>query len=156
MAKKKIGLKSTLKKNQGSDDLALPTMKTLPKVQKDLEDMREAVDVLHQNEKLEEAKLKPKEQPKPISEEQINPIKSEKQAIQEPIVEKRDAVKSKNTSVKQINSPNKPKPEKLKRLTIDLDKRLHKLVKLRCDENEVSMRAYIIGLIETDIKKKKR
>ena len=44
---------------------------------------------------------------------------------------------------------------KLKRLTIDMEKPLHKRVKIWCDEQEVSMREYIIGLIEKDMKKKR-
>jgi len=88
--------------------------------------------------------------------EDLTLVKTDKKAIQDPIIEKQVAEKVKNSPERQIKEEIKPKVEKLKRLTIDLDKKLHKLVKLRCDENEVSMRAYIIGLIETDIKQKKR
>ena len=64
-------------------------------------------------------------------------------------------------SVKDVYKVNPKKeakvaPEiKLKRLTIDMAKPLHKRVKIWCDEQEVSMREYIIGLIEKDMKRKR-
>lgn len=157
MAKKKIGLKSTLKKNQ-EEDLSLPTMKPLPKNQKDLQDMKEAVEILHQNERGGESVSS---SPKAIINEEkaITPKAIEKpveREIKETIVEKPVPQKTSNSPERQIKGKIKPEIVKLKRLTIDLDKKLHKLVKLHCDEIEVSMRAYIIALIETDIKKKRK
>lgn len=145
MAKKKIGLKRTLKKNQDSlEDLNLPNRKPLPKTEKDLDGMKLAVEELHQTERVGETmKASP-------SKPQVEPLKTEtKQETKEPQSEKSATKVSPKKETRAA-------PEiKLKRLTIDMEKPLHKRMKIWCDEQEVSMREYIIGLIEKDMKKKR-
>ncbi len=113
MAKKKTGLKGTLKKNQ-TPDLALPKKKALPKVQKDISNMEQTVEELHKEEEI-------------VVVEKKKPAKSQKVKEETPI--------------------------KMKRLTIDLDKALHKKLKVQCYQSEVSMREYVIGLIQKDLQK---
>lgn len=132
MAKKKFNVSSTLGKNK----ITPPEPTLAPKIPlrkntKDLEEVKEKVESLHSTEKPVEKPVEvaavsvPVETPKPNSRTQSIRKKTEK-----PV-----------------------EPEKLVRLTIDTPAEMHTRLKVKAVLSGISMRDYILKLLERELKK---
>jgi len=132
MAKKKFNISSTLKKNK---EEIPPLAKKVPlkKRTKNVEEIKEKVEAIHKEEQIV---------PPPIVEE-----KSVPKAV--PVQKQKPIAKI----------PAKPKPKKttastpkLVRLTIDTPAEMHKRLKIEAIESGMSMREYILRLLEKSLK----
>ena len=136
MAKKKFNISSTLKKNTAEPVPTLAKKIPLKKNEKDLDEVKEKVAEIH----AEEAEV----------------VKAETLEVVEekPIVEAIPVaapVKSRTSSrTKKVAEPEKVK---LVRLTIDTPEPMHKELKVKAVLAGISMRDYILKLIEKDLKK---
>lgn len=132
MAKKKFNVTSTLAKNKKTNlQPELAPKIPLRKSDKNLEDVKEKVDSLHSE---------------------------ESSVIKSPVVEKKTEPatnirpNSRTQSVKK--TAKKPaEPEKLVRLTIDTPAEMHTRLKVKAVLSGVSMRDYILKLLERELKK---
>lgn len=126
MAKKSFNVSSTLtKKKTPKPEPALAPKIPLRKNTKDLEDVKEQVESLHSNEPVTPPKDKPTTESKPNSRTRSS---------------KKTATKSQE-------------PEKLVRLTIDTPAEMHTRLKVKAVLSGISMRDYILRLLEKELKK---
>jgi len=54
---------------------------------------------------------------------------------------------------KKKTKPAPPKKEPIVRITVDVFKSMHRAIKIRAMDNDVTIREYIIKLVEKDLKK---
>ena len=128
MAKKSFNISSTLSKNKLEKEPTPELAKKipLPKKPKDVEELKEKVEAVHAgNSNPTPVVTKVPEQPK--------------------------VVKPRKKTVTQLKEE---QPEKLVRLTIDTPEVMHKRLKIKSIEMGISMRDYILRLIEKDLAKK--
>jgi pyruvate-formate lyase len=132
MAKKKFNVTSTLAKNKKTTPQPeLASKIPLRKSTKDLEEVKEKVESLHSDESSTNKSSKADKQPEPVAKTQPN---------------------SRTQSTKK--KPQKPtEPEKLVRLTIDTPAEMHTRLKVKAVLSGVSMRDYILRLLERELKK---
>ena len=123
MAKKTFDISSTLNKNKDTAQLASKI--PLKKTEKDTEEVREKVDLIHSAPEPESVKTKPV------------------------TVAKADKATKVKASAKAAQMPDVPK---LVRLTIDTPEEMHKKLKIKSIEKGISMRDYILLLLEKELK----
>ena len=86
-------------------------------------------------------------------------IKAQVEQIHQPTVEPTVEPTAKSSKAPQASKnrsrskPVAPEKEKLVRLTIDTPERMHKRLKIRAIEKGISMRDYILQLLEKELKK---
>lgn len=135
MAGRKFGLSGTLNRNKKevAEDLELPKKIELPKKSKNIEKVQEKVETLHQ----EETRALPKAAPKTVAKKPRTTKGTTK-----PSAKKTIAKKSTRKTVKDSDM----------RLTFDIPRSLHKKLKIKAITNEVTIKDYLIGLIEKELK----
>lgn len=131
MAKKRFNISSTLNKNKDKEPTPLAAKIPLKKSTKDTEEVAAKVAEIHQEEVKEKT-------PEPVAKEAVEP-KATKRA------------QTKKTSRKTTAQKQEPKAEKLVRLTIDTPMSMHKRLKIHAIEEGVSMRDFILNLIERNL-----
>lgn len=129
MAKKKFNVSSTLGKNK----TVTPKPELAPKIPlrkstKNLEDVKEQVESLHAKEPAAEIPVAVEKKPSSAAKKQPN---------------------SRTRLVKKEEE----KPEKLVRLTIDTPAEMHTRLKVKAVLSGISMRDYILRLLEKELKK---
>ncbi len=132
MAKKKFNISSTLKKNSKEEEVKLAPKIPLKKTVKDPEEVKSKVDEIH-GEKTE------KEETSPISE-----------------VEQQAEEVSPKPKAKPKTAPKKEAPAekgRMVRMTIDTPEEIHLQLKIKSIQTRMSMRDYVLKLIEKDLKK---
>jgi len=136
MAKKKFNVSSTLGKNKVTPpEPSLAPKIPLRKNTKDLEEVKEKVDSLHSTEKAAEKSVE-------------NPAVK----TTNPVAAKVPKPNSRTQSTRK--KPEKPaEPEKLVRLTIDTPAEMHTRLKVKAVLSGISMRDYILKLLEKELKK---
>lgn len=128
MAKKKVGLKnSRANSKEKVEETTLPAKTPLPKINKDEVAIKEEIDTHHPEE------TKPKVEKKPV--------------VKKTTAKATRTRKVPTPPVKKGSTP----PTGMKRMTFDLDKALHKKLKIKCLHDEVSMKEYIVNLIKKDM-----
>ena len=139
MAKKNFNVTSTLGKNKTtSPEPELAPKIPLRKNSKDLDEVKEKVDSLH-------APAPPVDQADVHKPTDVHETK--------PAV-KADAEKPRSGTRSSKKTQEKPaEPEKLVRLTIDTPAEMHTQLKVKSILSGISMRDYILKLIEKDLKK---
>jgi len=139
MAKKKFNIGSTLKKNQSEE--ALPAKVPLGKRAKDIQEVKEIVDQIHDGVGEEAAPV-------------VDPITITKEAAPK----SQATIKSTPVDTPAPRKRGRPKkselaePIKLVRLTIDTPPAMHRKLKIRAIEEGVSMRDYVLTLLEKALK----
>ena len=128
MAKKKFNISSTLKKNSKAEEVKLAPKIPLKKTIKDPEMVKTKVDEIHgksiDKEDLEiESEAKTKEEPKP------------------------------KAKPKAAKKETKPVKGRMVRMTIDTPEEMHLQLKIKSIQTRMSMRDYVLRLIEKDLKK---
>jgi hypothetical protein len=151
MAKKKFGLSSTLNKNKVEEPV-LPAKVPLTRSSKNVEAVKEKVEALHES----GPKLNMVEEPfveisVNVEDEDLGKVV---QAVQEisraqvvEVVEKR--ITAPKTTKKAGTIPKKP--ERMVRITVDTPKSMHVKLKIKAIENDITIRDYVIDLIERDL-----
>lgn len=127
MAKKKFNISSTLKKNTKIEEVKLAPKIPLKKTTKDPEEVKTKVDEIHATE------------------------------VQKPVVKKETT----KTTQPEPEVKSTPKSRKLKvvergrmvRMTIDTPEEMHLQLKIKSIQSRMSMRDYVLKLIEKDLKK---
>lgn len=108
---------------------------------------------------------KDKVQTQSLTPEQIEAMHQAMTVQATPVVEEKSVPKEKtakvNPNITKVTPKNKAaakvevvedvENEVITRLSIDVSKEVHKKMKIRCIENEVSIRDYVIGLIKKDL-----
>ena len=133
MAKKKFGLSSTLNKNK-EEAPTLPKKVPLTKSSKDLDDVKEKVEALHEEGQTKVVEKKTTETKVELPEIVVKPLEVEKtvkKAVPKKKVEK--------------------KPERMVRITVDTPKSMHIKLKIKAIEEDITIRDYVIGLIKRDL-----
>ena len=135
MAKKRFNISSTLKKNTAEAAPQLAKKIPLKKKEKDLEEVKEKVEEIHNEPKAK--------------------IKETEAKIETPIIKETPKVPTQTISRAASKAKPKPVPEKVKlvRMTIDTPDQMHKQLKVKSVMAGISMRNYILKLIEKDLKK---
>ena len=127
MAKKKsFNVRGTLKKN--TEEPKLPKKVPLGKSTKDMDEIRERVDSIHED------VAGP------------SPIKSERETTSRPTKSTPSEAPTSGTRNKE-----QAKPEKLVRITVDTPQSVHMKLKIRSIQSGVTLREYILRLIEADL-----
>lgn len=151
MAKKKFGLSSTLNKNKVEEPV-LPTKVPLTRSSKNVEEVKEKVEALHEE---QETKLSMVEEP--VVEITVN-VQDEDlgkvvRAVQETskaqVVEVVEKQKPAAKTTSKAATPKKP--EKMVRITVDTPKSMHVKLKIKAIEHDITIRDYVIDLIERDL-----
>lgn len=114
MAKKRLNLRSTMTKNKETE---LPKKVELKKSTKNIDEVKEKVEAIHEEEK--------------------------------PITKPKPPTKSSTRKNKKILTTDK---DEIVRITIDLPKELHKKLKIHAVMNEVTIRNYVVGLLQKSLK----
>lgn len=150
MTKKKFGLSSTLNKNK-IEEPVLPTKVPLTRSSKNVEEVKEKVEALH------EPELKLSMVEEPVVEITVN-VQDEDlakvvRAVQE--TSKAQVVevveKQKPTAKATSKAATPKKPEKMVRITVDTPKSMHVKLKIKAIEHDITIRDYVIDLIERDL-----
>jgi len=124
MAKKKFNISSTLKKNK-KEEVELAPKVPLKKTSKNMEDVKEKVEAIHADEP-------PKTKTKTTT----------------------PSTKSRNTTKSKAEiQPAEEQKQKMVRMTIDTPEEMHLQLKIKSIQARMSMRDYVLGLIEKDLKK---
>ena len=127
MAKKKsFNIRGTLKKN--TEEPTLPKKVPLGKSTKDMDEIKERVDSIHEDAKG------------PSS------VKSERETQSAPTSSTPSKAPTTGTRKKA-----EEKPEKLVRITVDTPQSVHMKLKIRSIQGGVTLREYILRLIEADL-----
>ena len=124
MAKKKFNISSTLKKNSKTEEVKLAPKIPLKKTTKDPEEVKTKVDEIHSGENKK-------------------------------AVEKTETIKE-TKETKATPKPKKAKPVekgRMVRMTIDTPEEMHLQLKIKSIQTRMSMRDYVLRLIEKDLKK---
>lgn len=130
MAKKKFNISSTLKKNSKVEEVKLAPKIPLKKTTKDPEEVKTKVEEIH----AEEIK-------KPVVKLETAATTSQPEPVEEP---------------KPTPKPKKAKPVekgRMVRMTIDTPEEMHLQLKIKSIQTRMSMRDYVLKLIEKDLKK---
>lgn len=127
MAKKKFNVTSTLNKNKPTlNEPELAPKISLKKTNKDLDAVKEKVEEIHQGTPpLKDTIAEPPKATAPVS----------------------------RTRTKKAAKTIEPKSEKLVRLTIDTPAEMHTQLKIKAVLSGISMRDYILRLLERELKK---
>lgn len=123
MAKKKFGLRSTLKKNK-TPETSLPKKITLPKTERDLDVIKDKVEAIH-DEKKEVVLPTPK-----------------------PAAPKAPRKSTTRTTKKKVEIV---EPVEVVRLSIDVPKAIHKKMKVKTVGLDTTIRNYVLNLIKKDM-----
>jgi len=127
MAKKKFNISSTLKKNNKEEEVKLAPKIPLKKRTRDLEEVKTKVEKIHADEvkkPVVKKEAKKVTQPEPVTEPTPKPRKPK-------VVEK----------------------SRMVRMTIDTPEEMHLQLKIKSIQSRMSMRDYVLRLIEKDLKK---
>ncbi len=138
MAKKKFGLSSTLNKNKEAEP-SLPKKVPLTKSSKNLDDVKEKVEALHDDASTKKVEKKTTEVEKAT-------IEVVEVAVKEEVVVEKPKVSKKTTKKKA-----EKKPERIVRITVDTPKSMHIKLKIKAIEEDITIRDYVIGLIKRDL-----
>lgn len=133
MAKKRFNISSTLKKNTAEAAPQLAKKIPLKKKEKDLEEVKEKVEEIHSN---------------PVTE-----IKEAIAKVEAPAIKETPKAPTKSRSRAAVKPKAEPEKVKLVRMTIDTPDQMHKQLKVKSVMAGISMRDYILKLIEKDLKK---
>ncbi len=133
MAKKKFNISSTLKKNSKVEEVKLAPKIPLKKTTKDPEEVKTKVEEIH----AEENK-------KPVAKKET-PTAPEKTTPPEPIEAPKLAPKAKKAKPAEKG--------RMVRMTIDTPEEMHLQLKIKSIQTRMSMRDYVLKLIEKDLKK---
>ena len=149
MAKKKFGLSSTLNKNKLEEPI-LPKKIPLTKSSKDLKDVKEKVEALHDAavrviDKVEEPLV---EFTFNVEDENIGKIVRTVQDVSKAEVVE---VVEKKAKVPKVKKAISEKPERMVRITVDTPKTMHVKLKIKAIEHDITIRDYVIGLIKDDL-----
>ncbi|MFT6148582.1 MAG: hypothetical protein ACJAUH_001268 [Saprospiraceae bacterium] len=149
MAKKKFGLSSTLNKNK-LEEPVLPKKIPLTKSSKDLKDVKEKVEALHEAavrviDKVEEPLI---ELTLNVEDENIGKIVRVVQDVSKAEVVE---VVEKKAKVPKVRKAIPEKPERMVRITVDTPKTMHVKLKIKAIEHDITIRDYVIGLIKDDL-----
>ena len=131
MAKKKFNISSTLKKNTKEEKVELAPKIPLKKSVKDPEAVKSKVEAIHADRKP----VKAKAAPKLVEEEAI------------PVEEPKSKPATKKTTSEERG--------RMVRMTIDTPEEMHLQLKIKSIQSRMSMRDYVLKLIEKDLKKGK-
>ncbi|MFK8009473.1 MAG: hypothetical protein AB8H03_24135 [Saprospiraceae bacterium] len=136
MAKKKFNISSTLKKNSKVEEVKLAPKIPLKKTAKDPEVVKTKVDEIHS---------------KTIDKENLE-ITSNVEAKEkiEPSITEEPKPKAK---AKVAKKETKPAKGRMVRMTIDTPEEMHLQLKIKSIQTRMSMRDYVLRLIEKDLKK---
>lgn len=126
MAKKKFNISSTLKKNNKEEEVKLAPKIPLKKTSKDPEEVKTKVEEIHAD-----------EVPQSVVEEAESPT--------EPV--------KKTTSTARAKKAKTVAKGKMVRMTIDTPEEMHLQLKIKSIQSRMSMRDYVLKLIEKDLKK---
>jgi hypothetical protein len=141
MAKKKFGLSSTLNKNK-VEEAVLPAKIPLTRSSKNVEAVKEKVEALHERELniVEE----------PVIEISVNVQDEDLEKIVRGVQETAQVVE---VVEKQKTKPKATlkKPERMVRITVDTPKSMHVKLKIKAIEHDITIRDYVIDLIERDL-----
>ena len=130
MAKKKFNISSTLKKNSKVEEVKLAPKIPLKKTTKDPEEVKTKVEEIHA------AEIK-----KPVEKQETAATTSQPEPVEES---------------KPTPKPKKAKPAekgRMVRMTIDTPEEMHLQLKIKSIQTRMSMRDYVLKLIEKDLKK---
>ena len=133
MAKKKFNISSTLKKNSKIEEVKLAPKIPLKKTTKDPEEVKTKVEEIH----ADEVKT-------PVAKKEISKMTPSSKAAQPKPAEE------------LTSKPRKPKvveKGRMVRMTIDTPEELHLQLKIKSIQSRMSMRDYVLKLIEKDLKK---
>jgi hypothetical protein len=140
MAKKKFGLSSTLNKNK-MEEPVLPPKVPLIRSSKNIEAVKEKVSMVE--EPFVEISVN-------VQDEDLGKVV---QAVQEiskaEVVEVVEKQKAPPKATKKAAAPKKP--ERMVRITVDTPKFMHVKLKIKAIENDITIRDYVIDLIERDL-----
>ena len=131
MAKKKFNISSTLKKNT-PEEVELAPKVPLKKTAKDPEEIKSKVEEIHAEE------VKETRGPEPV---------------QEQVVEEPNPPATKATSRKTTKATQPIEKQRIVRMTIDTPEDMHLQLKIKSIQSRMSMRDYVLRLIEKDLKK---
>lgn len=131
MAKKKFNISSTLKKNSPAEEVKLAPKIPLKKTAKDPEVIKTKVDEIH-------GVTVEQEMVAEIKEEMTSPVVEAPKPKAKPKATKKEASAAKGRMV---------------RMTIDTPEELHLQLKIKSIQTRMSMRDYVLRLIEKDLKK---
>lgn len=150
MSKKKFGLSSTLNKNKVEEPV-LPTKVPLTRSSKNVEEVKEKVEALHEP----EPKLSMVEEPvveitvNVQDEDLAKVVRAVQETSKAQVVE---VVEKQKTTAKATSKAATPKkPEKMVRITVDTPKSMHVKLKIKAIEHDITIRDYVIDLIERDL-----
>jgi hypothetical protein len=150
MAKKKFGLSSTLNKNK-MEEPVLPPKVPLIRSSKNIEAVKEKVEALHEP----APKLSMVEEPfveisVNVQDEDLGKVVQAVQKISKAeVVEVVEKQKAPPKATKKAAAPKKP--ERMVRITVDTPKFMHVKLKIKAIENDITIRDYVIDLIERDL-----
>ena len=131
MAKKKFNISSTLKKNSKAEEVKLAPKIPLKKTVKDTEVIKTKVDEIHG---------------KTVELETTSETKEE---INSPIIE----APKPNAKPKATKKEAPVEKGRMVRMTIDTPEEMHLQLKIKSIQSRMSMRDYVLRLIEKDLKK---
>ena len=155
MAKKSFNISSTLKKNKEVLDPKLPEKVILRKKARNFDEIKEKVEGIHQEPAKEAVKApEVKEQAKTVEDIREVELSIERKTSPEPA--KSVEIPQATTAVPVTKPKAKPSntvKERMVRMTIDTPEGMHRKLKIKSIEKGVSMRDYILRLIEREIKK---
>lgn len=132
MAKKKFNISSTLKKNNKAEEVKLAPKIPLKKTVKDPEAVKTKVDEIH-GATINQENL-----------EVVPETKNDTSIKEEPKAKAKPKVAKKET---------KPEKGRMVRMTIDTPEEMHLQLKIKSIQTRMSMRDYVLRLIEKDLKK---
>lgn len=133
MAKKSFDIKSTLKKNS---TIELPKRIPLKKTEKDLTEVNEKIAIIHDEKPVAAIA----QEPAPVATIKDDPVVDPgPRTKNQDKPKKKPASKKSNTAIKNV------------RMTIDTPSDMHIKLKIKSIENSMSLRDYVLMLIEKDL-----
>ncbi|MEM6967150.1 MAG: hypothetical protein AAF573_20475 [Bacteroidota bacterium] len=139
MAKKKFNISSTLNKNKKEDSIELAPKVPLKKVEKDPEAIKSKVEKIHASESKKDADEKDQ------SLHQSEKVSS--QDVESATDKPRSATKPSRKKATKIVKP------RIVRMTIDTPEDIHLQLKIKSIQSRMTMKDYVLRLIEKDLKK---
>lgn len=131
MAKKKFNISSTLKKNTKAEEVKLAPKIPLKKSTKDPEEVKTKVDEIHSDE--------------------VKTTTVKKEIAKTPTVKATPAEPT--TPAPKPRKPKVVEKGRMVRMTIDTPEEMHLQLKIKSIQTRMSMRDYVLKLIEKDLKK---
>lgn len=134
MAKRKFGLSKTLNRNK-KEELSeeLPPKRPLPTKPKDIDQVEQKVNTIHQTEKS-------------------TPSTIPAVAKKVPATTKTKAAPRKKNTTAKMTTKRKTVKEGDMRLTFDIPRSLHKKLKIQAINKELTIKDYLINMIEKELK----